>query len=102
MLLMSRCCVGGTDNKVGVLATPTQCIDPVPNRRQQLSRSGDVIDFGVIIADGQDSIEDPEILWTSDLQGSLLGGDLPQGDGTVLQHSKSHRRQSRDHTVRHH
>ena len=83
MLLMFLACVGGTDVKVGVYNTPPSASILYPTDGSTFNE-GDVIDFEAIIADGQDSIEDLEILWTSDLQGSLLGGDLPQGDGTLF------------------
>ena len=83
MLLMFLACVGGTDVKVGVYNTPPSASILYPTDGSTFNE-GDVIDFEAIIADGQDSIEDLEVLWTSDLQGSLLGGDLPQGDGTLF------------------
>ena len=49
-----------------------------------LSTEGEIIDFEAIIADSQDAPDTLEILWTSDIQGQLVGGDLPLADGTLF------------------
>ena len=82
MLLGLLACVGGSDVKVGVYNTPPSASIVFPTEGTAFDE-GEIIDFEAIIADSQDAPDTLEILWTSDIQGQLVGGDLPLADGTL-------------------
>ncbi|MEC7984969.1 MAG: putative metal-binding motif-containing protein [Myxococcota bacterium] len=76
-------CTVGSDTKLGIYNQPpaVSIVSPVSGSEYD---EGEVVEFSAVIGDDFTAPGDLGITWQSDLQGELVGGDLPTDEGQLL------------------